>query len=142
VRGLAAISSFQLTMNWSRISCLVLAILGHTFSHFDDLFRSPKSARTVRTAHQAGSGRGAAPGSRHAGASRKREMRTASRPRRMVRCENVSSEVDITLIQETLALTPQQRIQQNDRVLHMIEELRDGLAKSRKPAEDTGVQRR
>jgi hypothetical protein len=55
---------------------------------------------------------------------------------------NVSPEVDITLIQETLALTPQQRIQQNDRVLHMIEELRDGLAKSRKPTDDPGVQRR
>ena len=38
----------------------------------------------------------------------------------------VSSEVDVTLVQETLALTPQQRIQQNDRVLRMIEELRDG----------------
>jgi hypothetical protein len=43
----------------------------------------------------------------------------------------VSSDVDVTLIQETLALTPQQRIQQNDRVLRMIEELRDGVAKSR-----------
>jgi hypothetical protein len=49
----------------------------------------------------------------------------------------VSSEVDVTLIQETLALTPQQRIQQNDRTLQMIHELRDGLAKSRKPARDT-----
>ena len=54
----------------------------------------------------------------------------------------VSSEVDVTLVQETLALTPQQRIQQNDRVLRMIEELRDGVAKSRKPARDTGDQRR
>jgi hypothetical protein len=49
----------------------------------------------------------------------------------------VSSEVDVTLIRETLALTPQQRIKQNDRVLRMIDELRDGLAKSRKPARDT-----
>jgi hypothetical protein len=49
----------------------------------------------------------------------------------------VSSEVDVTLIQETLALTPQQRIQQNDRALRMIDELRDGLAKSRKPARNT-----
>jgi hypothetical protein len=49
----------------------------------------------------------------------------------------VSSEVDVTLIQETLALAPQQRIQQNDRALRMIDELRDGLAKSRKPARNT-----
>jgi hypothetical protein len=54
----------------------------------------------------------------------------------------VSFEVDVTLVQETLALTPQQRIQQNDRVLRMIEELRDGVAKSRKPARDTGDERR
>jgi hypothetical protein len=54
----------------------------------------------------------------------------------------VSAEVDITLIKETLALTPQQRIQQNDRVLRMIEELRDGLAKSGNPARDAGLQRR
>ena len=49
---------------------------------------------------------------------------------------NVSDEVDVTLVQETLALTPQQRIRQNDHTLRMIEELRDGLAKSRKPARD------
>lgn len=54
----------------------------------------------------------------------------------------VSSEVDATLVQETLALTPQQRIQQNDRVLRMIEELRDGLAKSRKPPRDASDKRR
>jgi hypothetical protein len=54
----------------------------------------------------------------------------------------VSSEVDVTLVQETLALTPQQRIQQNDRVLRMIEELRDGVAKSRKPARDASKERR
>jgi len=54
----------------------------------------------------------------------------------------VSSEVDVTLVEETLALTPQQRIQQNDRVLRMIEELRDGVAKSRKPARDTSDERR
>jgi len=53
------------------------------------------------------------------------------------------------VLKETLALTPQQRIQQpqqriqqNDRVLRMIEELRDGLAKSGKPALDPGVERR
>ena len=54
----------------------------------------------------------------------------------------MSSEVDVTLIQETLVLTPQERIRQNDRTLRMIEELRDGLAKSRKPARDTGDERR
>jgi hypothetical protein len=54
----------------------------------------------------------------------------------------MSDQVDVTLVQETLALTPQQRIQQNDRTLRMIEELRDGLAKSRKPARDTGEERR
>ena len=54
----------------------------------------------------------------------------------------VSSEVDVTLVQETLALTPQQRIQQNDRVLRMIEELRGGVAKSRNPASDTSDERR
>jgi hypothetical protein len=54
----------------------------------------------------------------------------------------VDSEVDITLIQEMLALTPQERIQQNDRVLRMIEELRDGLAKSRNVARDARDERR
>jgi hypothetical protein len=54
----------------------------------------------------------------------------------------VSGDVDVTLVQETLALTPQQRIQQNDRVLRMIEELRDGVAKSRKSAGNPGGERR
>jgi hypothetical protein len=55
---------------------------------------------------------------------------------------SVSLDVDPTLVQAMLALTPQQRIQQNDRVLRMIEELRDGLAKSGKPARDPGDERR
>lgn len=54
----------------------------------------------------------------------------------------VSFEVDRTLIQEMLALTPTQRIQQNDRVLRMIEELRNGLAESGKPTRDSRVDRR
>ena len=54
----------------------------------------------------------------------------------------MGADVDITLIQETLALTPQQRIQQNDRVLRMIEELRDGIAKSGNPARDARLERR
>ena len=57
-------------------------------------------------------------------------------------CLTVSFEVDTTLIQEMLALTPTQRIQQNDRVLRMIEELRNGLAQSGKPARDARVERR
>ena len=57
-------------------------------------------------------------------------------------CLVVSFEVDTTLIQEMLALTPTQRIRQNDRVLRMIEELRNGLAESGKPARDARVERR
>jgi hypothetical protein len=52
----------------------------------------------------------------------------------------VSFEVDVTLIQEMLALTPTQRIQQNDRVLQMIEELRNGLAQTGKSARDTRLE--
>jgi hypothetical protein len=54
----------------------------------------------------------------------------------------MSEEVDVTLIQGTLALTPQQRLQQNDRVLRMIDELRDGFAKSRNAADDARIERR
>jgi hypothetical protein len=54
----------------------------------------------------------------------------------------VSGKVDVTLVQEMLALTPSQRIQQNDRVLRMIEELRHGLAQPRKPARDPSDERR
>jgi hypothetical protein len=54
----------------------------------------------------------------------------------------VEHDVDVTLIDTTLALTPQQRLQQNDRALRMIEELRDGLAKSRDAAADPGRERR
>lgn len=54
----------------------------------------------------------------------------------------MSFEVDVTLIQEMLALTPTQRIQQNDRVLRMIEDLRHGLAQSGKPTRDAGLERR
>jgi hypothetical protein len=51
-------------------------------------------------------------------------------------------DVDVTLIDATLALTPQERLQQNDRALRMIEELRDGLAKSGEPARNAGERRR
>jgi hypothetical protein len=35
--------------------------------------------------------------------------------------------VDVTLIDELLALTPTERLQQNDRTLAMLDELRRGL---------------
>src|SRR5262249_36778094 len=53
---------------------------------------------------------------------------------------DVSSEVDVTLIHETLALTPQQRIQQNDRALRIIDELSDGVAKLRFGKRGTAAQ--
>ena len=48
----------------------------------------------------------------------------------------MEAEVDVTLIDAMLALTPAQRLEQNDRVLRMIEELRDGFAKSQHSARD------
>jgi hypothetical protein len=39
-------------------------------------------------------------------------------------------EVDVSLIDEMLRLTPTERIRQNDRVLCMIEELRDAVARN------------
>lgn len=39
------------------------------------------------------------------------------------------SEVDVTLIDEMLKLSPVERLRQNDRMLRMIEELRDGVAR-------------
>ena len=65
-----------------------------------------------------------------------------SRDQRSWYALSVNDEVDVTLVRETLALTPQQRIQQNDRVLRMIDELRDGVAKSRNPAPDASDERR
>jgi hypothetical protein len=50
----------------------------------------------------------------------------------------VSFDVDATLVRETLALTATQRIRQNDRTLRMIDELRNGLAKSGNAPRDTG----
>jgi hypothetical protein len=53
-------------------------------------------------------------------------------------------EVDVTLIDATLALTPRERLEQNDRMLRMIAELRDGFANAKPDdaARDTGVERR
>lgn len=44
--------------------------------------------------------------------------------------DNGDSQVDTTLIDEMLKLTPTERIRQNDRVLRMIEELRDAFARN------------
>jgi hypothetical protein len=51
-------------------------------------------------------------------------------------------EVDVTLIDATLALTPRERLEQNDRVLRMIAELRDGFAKPDHTAREARVERR
>lgn len=45
--------------------------------------------------------------------------------------------VDATLIQATLALTPEARLLQNDRILRTIKELRDGFA-ARRPDDSAG----
>ena len=39
--------------------------------------------------------------------------------------------VDLTLIDAMLALTPEERLRQNDRMLRTIQELRDGFAATR-----------
>jgi hypothetical protein len=54
----------------------------------------------------------------------------------------MDGEIDVTLIDAMLALTPEQRILQNDRTLAMIEELRDGLARATQPARDARSERR
>jgi hypothetical protein len=48
--------------------------------------------------------------------------------------------VDATLVQSTLALTPEARLRQNDRILRTIKELRDGFAARRAddPAGEAG----
>jgi hypothetical protein len=47
------------------------------------------------------------------------------------------SSVDSTLIEATLALSPEERLRQNDRTLRMIQELRDGFDARR--ADDAAV---
>jgi hypothetical protein len=54
----------------------------------------------------------------------------------------MDDEVDVTLVDAMLALTPEQRLEHNDRMLQMIEELRDGLARVAKPAPSAGNERR
>lgn len=46
--------------------------------------------------------------------------------------------VDVTLVDSMLALTPEQRLRQNDRLLRTIKELRDGFA-ARRP-DDSAVE--
>ncbi len=50
----------------------------------------------------------------------------------------MEAEVDVTLIDATLALTPRERLEQNDRVLQMIEELREGFARADEAARKAG----
>jgi hypothetical protein len=54
----------------------------------------------------------------------------------------MDGDVDITLIDSLLELTPEQRIRQNDLVLRAIEELRDALARAAHDSRDTGDARR
>ena len=52
------------------------------------------------------------------------------------------AEVDVTLIDATLALTAEERLRQNDHTLSMIQELRDGIARADRSALDPGKQPR
>ncbi len=49
----------------------------------------------------------------------------------MAPMDSPDPDVDVTLVDEMLRLTPIERIRQNDRVLCMIEELRDAVARNR-----------
>jgi hypothetical protein len=51
--------------------------------------------------------------------------------------------VDVTLIDSTLALSPEERLHQNDRMIRTIEELRHGFAVARAhdAARQAGVER-
>jgi hypothetical protein len=51
-------------------------------------------------------------------------------------------DVDVTLIDAALALTPLERIRENDRVLRQIEELRHGISRARNAAANASVRRR
>jgi hypothetical protein len=51
-------------------------------------------------------------------------------------------DVDVTLIDAALALTPLERIRENDRLLRQIEELRYGVSRARDAAADARVGRR
>jgi hypothetical protein len=51
-------------------------------------------------------------------------------------------DVDLTLIDAMLALTPEERLRHHDRTLAMIQELRDGLARADHPARHARDERR
>jgi hypothetical protein len=55
-----------------------------------------------------------------------------------------SGALDVSLIDAMLALTPEQRLRQNDRMLRTIQELNDGFAARRAhdPSLPTGRERR
>jgi hypothetical protein len=50
--------------------------------------------------------------------------------------------VDVTLIDEMLALTPEERLRQNDRQARLVMELRDGFARARADQSPRGAGRR
>ncbi len=80
-----------------------------------------------------------------AGTERRGEAQPGGMRGRAIRRGSVSRmepEVDVSLVAATLALTPRERLEQNDRVLQMIEELRDGFAKADDAARKAGVERR
>ena len=52
------------------------------------------------------------------------------------------SEIDVSLIDAMLALSPAERLRHNDRMLRTIEELRDGLVRAAEPDPRTGDERR
>lgn len=47
-------------------------------------------------------------------------------------------DVDETLIDALIAMTPDERLHQNDRTLAMLEELRNGIARATEPSRDPG----
>lgn len=67
-------------------------------------------------------------------------MSGSKEPTGEVDCEAL----DVSLIDAMLALTPEQRLRQNDRMLRTIQELNDGFAARRAddPAVPTGRERR
>lgn len=48
----------------------------------------------------------------------------------------MDADIDLTLIAAMLELTPEERLRQNDRTLAMLQEIRDGLARTDEPPRD------
>lgn len=69
-------------------------------------------------------------------ATGRRVVRTDRCRCRVVGWRSMKYDSDVTLIDAMLALTPEERIDQNDRMLRTLEELRDGLARSEEPHRD------